>query len=39
MAITDKCNITIYKLKEKKYEIIDIIEGKEELFKIIELHI
>ena len=38
MAITDKCNITIYKLKEKKYEIIDIIEGKEELFKIIELH-
>ena len=38
LAITDKCNITIYKLEEKKYEIIDIIEGKEELFKIIELH-
>ena len=38
MAITDKCNITIYKLEEKKYKIIDIIEGKEKLFKMIDLH-
>ena len=38
MAITDKCNLTIYKLEEEKYEIIDTIEGKEELFKMIELH-
>ena len=38
LAITDKCNITRYKLEEKKYEIIDIIEGKDKLFKIVELH-
>ena len=38
LAITDKCNLTIYKLEEEKYEIIDTIEGKEELFKMIELH-
>ena len=38
VAITEKCNITIYKIKDKNYEIIDTIKGKEKLFKIIELH-
>ena len=38
VAITEKCNITIYKIKDKNYEIIDTIKGKEKLFKIIELN-
>ena len=38
MVITDKCNLTIYNIKDKKYEIIDTIKDKEDLFKITELH-
>ena len=38
MTVTNKTNLTIYKIKKKKYEIFQEIKGDLKIFKLIELH-
>ena len=38
MTVTNKTNLTIYKINEKKYEIFQEIKGELKIFKLIELH-
>ena len=38
MTVTNKTNLTIYKINEKKYEIFQEIKGDLKIFKLIELH-
>ena len=38
MTVTNKTNLTIYKINEKKYEIFKEIKGELKIFKLLELH-
>ena len=38
MTVTNKTNLTIYKINEKKYEIFEEIKGELKIFKLLELH-